>query len=205
MKTLIIEPHYLPNIRYFELIKRHQVLILDDTSLFQKQSYRNRACILSANGVQPLIIPLCQGKTRLPFRDVRIDNKHNWQRIHRQAIRSAYNKSSFFLYYQDQLEPIFQKNYTFLVDVNLELIQLLAGILEIDLKYHLYDGMQETAGLSDYRNQLHPKEKFNKGISTDKPKPYYQVFSDRFGFVQDLSVIDLLFNTGPEATSYLGY
>jgi len=202
---MIIEPQYLPNILYISTLISSKQIFFNDTGIFKKQTYRNRTYIMAANKVLPLIIPLKSGKTKIPYKDVRIDHQTNWTKIHWQSIISAYNKSPYFFYYRDYFEKYFIEKYSFLVDINLELLDKVFQILQLELKFsslssHNQADTEEQINLTD---KIHPKKNDSVLASAYKEIPYNQVFNDRFGFVPGISIIDLLFNTGPEAIQIL--
>ena len=204
MQGLIIEPHYIPNLRYFSRFLISKSIILDDKSLFRKQSYRNRSYILSANGILPLIVPVCKGRSTTIFKDIRIDNTLLWQKNHWKSIVSAYNKSSYFEFYQHLFEIFYTKHYDFLLDLDLEIINTVSTILfpgfEITL---LSDYHEKIENLTDFRDCIDPKPRFNKADDIFITNNYTQVFSDRFDFVPDLGIIDLIFNHGPDSRNVL--
>jgi hypothetical protein len=195
---LIIEPHYIPNIQYFLYVSSYSHIIFDDTHIFEKQSYRNRASILTANKVLNLIVPVKKGKSTLPFRKVAVDNKSHWQKNHWTSIQSAYNKSPYFVYYKDQLWPFFQRNYFSLLSLNMDIFLLLLDMLSWKKKVYLLSEMSRVPDRClDARNSIHPKKEY------DPLPPYTQVFDDRFPFKDNLSIIDLIFNEGPYSGDYL--
>lgn len=135
--------------------------------------------------------------------DIQIDNSKNWQLMHWRSIITAYNKSPYFLFYRDLLEPLFLKKYEFLVDLNSELLNILTKALNINIleipyttEYH------NNSDFHDLRNSIHPKINSKQGISCNFPR-YMQTFEENQGFIPDLSIIDLIFNLGPDALSYL--
>jgi len=204
MKGLIIEPHYIPNLRYFSRFLISSSIILDDISLFRKQSFRNRSYILSANGILPLIVPVCKERSKTSFKDIRIDNTRLWQKNHRNSIVSAYNKSSYFEFYRHHFDLIFTTHFDYLIDLDLEIIKTITEILSLPAEIILlseYHGKIET--LTDHRNCIDPKPRFNKADDSFTSINYTQVFSDRFDFVSDLGMIDLIFNHGPYAGEIL--
>jgi hypothetical protein len=204
MLGLIIEPHYIPNLRYFSRFLISKSIIIDDISLFRKQSYRNRSYILSANGNLPLIVPVCKGRSKTIFRDIRIDNNVLWQKNHWKSIVSAYNKSSYFEFYKHLFEIFYTKQYDFLLDLDLEIINTIAAIISPIVNIILLSEFQgKTEELIDQRDCIDPKVRFNKHDEICKTLKYTQVFSDRFDFVSDLSMVDLIFNHGPEARTIL--
>lgn len=199
MEKIVLSTAYLPTIEYFAFIAKSEVFFLEGCETFQKQSYRNRAYILTAGGVQSLILPTHHDTQRCCIRDVRIDYKDKWQLKHWRAIETAYSGTPYFLYYKDFLYPFFEKKYDFLFDFNTELTLALLKLLKIKkvpAMTETYINMYEDA--LDLRSELHPKRK-----SLIECLPYPQIFSDRQPFTARLSVIDLLFNLGPEALQHL--
>ena len=198
---ILIEPHYLPNILYLSRFLIYRDIIINDENIFIKQTFRNRTYILTTNGILPLIIPLKKGKTRLSFKDVAIDHKINWGRIHWQSILSAYNKSPYFFHYRDHFEKHFKAKTKFLLDFNILLISEIIRILELDNVISLLSRHDKNeVNLADnLTGKIDAGESAVPGFINYKYTRYMQVFSDRFDFVPGLSVIDLIFNTGPEA------
>ena len=138
MQGLIIEPHYIPNLRYFSKFLISNCIIIDDLSLFRKQSFRNRANILSVNGILPLIVPVCKGRSKIIFKDIRIDNTLLWQKTHWNSIVSAYNKSAYFQFYKHLFAGYYEKRYGFLLDLNLDIIRTIATILSLPSEIRFY-------------------------------------------------------------------
>lgn len=199
MEKIVLSTAYLPTIEYFAFIAKSEVFFLEGCETFQKQSYRNRAYILTAGGVQSLILPTRHDTQRCCIRDVRIDYKDKWQLKHWRAIETAYSGTPYFLYYKDFLYPFFEKKYDFLFDYNTELTLTLLKLLKIKKVPAItetYINMYEDA--LDLRSELHPKRE-----NLIESRPYPQIFSDRQPFADRLSVIDLLFNLGPEALQHL--
>ena len=131
MEKIVLSTAYLPTIEYFAFIAKSEVFFLEGCETFQKQSYRNRAYILTAGGVQSLILPTRHDTQRCCIRDVRIDYKDKWQLKHWRAIETAYSGTPYFLYYKDFLYPFFEKKYDFLFDYNTELTLTLLKLLKI--------------------------------------------------------------------------
>jgi hypothetical protein len=195
---ILIEPHYLPSVNFFSLLCREKGVMIDDISLFKKQSFRNRASIITANGKTDLIVPVKKGKTHTPFSGVQIDYSTKWQRNHLEAIKSAYGKSPFFIYFFDEIAACISRKQELLINLNLGLLEVLSKQAGIDLKYFLLSAINEDKACIDLRDCLHPKEKYRKDMDLIRHVSYMQTFSDRFDFVPGLSIIDLLFNEGPE-------
>lgn len=205
MKALL-STAYLPPIEYFLLIEKSDGCFVEYFEHYSKQSYRNRTCILTGNGKQALSIPVEQTHQKILTKDVKIDYATRWQTNHWRAITAAYNSSPYFLYYQDYLKPFYEKKYTFLIDYNTGLLNLLLKFLKLDRHIDpttdyittAYDGY-------DARTLIHPKKCDMDSYPLQLTQPYRQVFEDRFGFTRNLSIIDLLFNEGNESTSYLNH
>ncbi len=170
---------------------------------YQKGGFRNRCQIAGPNGVQLLSVPLEKGKnSKMPIKEVKIYQTENWQKIHWDSIQTAYGKSPFFEYYEAEIQAIFFKKWTFLFDLNLELTQLFIELMQISTKLKFTDSYAKTPPASsfDYRNKLRPNQIAQNTMQT---KPYGQVFEAKNGFLANLSILDLLFCTGPEALFYL--
>lgn len=202
-KSFIIEPHFLPVSAIFAIAAKAETIILDDTSIFQKQSFRNRAIISGPNKCLALIVPVKKGKTKLSFRDVIIDDSFNWQKLHWESIISSYNNSPFFEFYADSLYPLFQTKYHFLLDLNVFSIEILLKLFQIKVKLQILSEHKNNHQDVDLRNYFHPKTRYSKKIEFYNEVPYNQVFKERFGFIKDLSAIDLLFNAGNQSKYYL--
>lgn len=196
----IVIPAYSGNVQYYSILSHFSEVYLEQYSHYIKQTYRNRCQILTANGVMNLTIPVdkISGEKMLD-KDVRISNT-DWQRVHWGAIESAYNNSPFFLYYSDDIRPMYEKRYEFLLDFNLELQEVLLSLLGLDVQLKLTEHYIESSDI-DFREKLSPKYKGE--TSNFNPKPYYQVFKEKFGFVENLSIYDLLFNMGNESVLVL--
>ena len=204
MSELILSSAYLPPVEYFGLILNFENVIIEDSESYQKQSFRNRTQILSANGLLPLSIPICQHKSDILIKDIRIDYKTSWQRNHWRSIQSAYNNSPYFLYYQDFLIPFFQKKSTFLFDFNFEITLLFMNLLKIDKQIRFTGNFIASYGDAfDCRNTIHPKKSSLPDYRFKLKQPYYQVFETKLDFIPNLSILDLLFNEGANACSIL--
>lgn len=194
LKEIVLSTAYLPTIEYFAFIAKSEVFFMEDAENYQKQSYRSRARIMTAGGVQTLILPTRHETQRGCIRDVRIDYKCPWQMKHWRAIESAYSGTPYFLYFRDFLYPFFEKKYEFLFDYNMELTTVLLQLFKIK-KAPVFTGTYEKEYHErfDLRDLIHPKKD-----PVLQGAPYHQIFDDRFPFSGNLSVIDLLFNAGPD-------
>ena len=199
IKPLVIPP-YAGNIQYYSLLAHYKDVMVEQYSHYIKQTYRNRCQILTANGVMNLTIPVdkVSGEKMLD-KDVRISNT-DWQRVHWGAIESAYNNSPFFLYYSDDIRPMYEKKFDFLLDFNLQLQDIILPLIGLDSNLTLTESYAETNEL-DFREKLSPKYKGE--LPNFISKPYYQVFKEKYGFVENLSIFDLLFNMGNESVLIL--
>lgn len=199
---LLLPACYLPPISYFHTIQEHNLpLIIEKCEHFQKQSYRTRARIASANGVQDLIVPIQHGnKERVPMKDIRISYEFDWQRLHWLSIQTAYRSSAYFEYYEDDFIRFYEEKFAYLVDFNVAQLELILKSIKLKRTVGFTEEyVAEPSEMIDFRNLIHPK----KESILSHPKEYYQVFSDKNGFYPDLSIIDLLFNQGPQSKSYL--
>jgi len=193
---------YLPPVEYFiELNKYKNDILLEREEHFPKQTYRNRANICSPDGVLALVVPVVKGsKNHTKIKDVRISYDFTWQRLQWMSLQACYRRSAYFEYYEDDFAPFYEKSKeTFLFDYNEQLLHLLLKLLKINTTIN-YTPTYEAVhpGLTDLRSALSPKieSRFNQ-------KPYFQVFEEKNGFLKNLSVVDLLFNQGPQALNYL--
>ncbi len=197
---IILSSSYFPNIQYLSKFFLNDELIIEAHENFQKQSFRNRCEILSANGKMSLFVPVIKGKDQKTIiKDVKIDYFTDWQKQHLKSIESAYSSSPFYEYIIDDFMFVFKKKESFLFDLNLKIIELVKKYLDIDRPTILSEGYTtQTIGL-DYRNSIHPKAKMQKKDASFLPIKYYQTFNDKFDFVANLSILDLLFNEGPRS------
>lgn len=197
---MILSTAYLPPIQYVALLHKHGSAHIEKWEHYIKQSYRNRATILSANGPLDLIMPLEKDAgSKTLIKDVRIAYHDRWNAEHWNAINSAYNSSPFFEYYKEDLERFFTQQFKFLIDYNLELLQCILQLLHIQCDCSFTeDFVKPDTQTDDYRYSISPKRQaiFNN-------PPYTQVFEDKFAFVPNLSILDLLCNVGPESKQYL--
>jgi hypothetical protein len=189
---------YLAPVDYYTVLANTEGVLLEQHEFYEKQSYRNRCVIATANGLMDLIIPVEKTDSRkLPVRDVRISYHINWQMQHWRSIASAYNSTPFFEYYADDLIGFYEKKWTFLWDFNIEIQQKMFELMDIQPTIRLTDLYSKDLpdGITDFRSAIHPK----KDPLLSQNKRYYQVFAQKFGFQPNLSVLDLLLNMGNEA------
>ena len=215
---LLLETAFMPPVSYFAAIAEDFTLSygrvvslvparlrLEACENYQKQSYRNRCRIYAAGGVESLTLPVVHegGTSSLPIREIRVDWSRDWLPRMERAIVSAYESSPYFEYYRDSLFDILESRPEKLFDLNISLIHYFLGKIGIsaDIDFSTeYERPGETApGIRDLRGIIHPK----RPSILQTEKPYWQVFAAKYGFKSDLSVMDLLFNEGPDSISYL--
>lgn len=195
---------YLPPVPYIATCIRSEEIVIELHEHYIKQTYRNRALIYGANGILPLIIPI-QHKDLfdIPVEEVKISYDVDWQKIHWRSIVSAYRNSAFFEYFEDDFDVFYQRKFQTLCEFDLELLKLVFRILQSEVVVSFTSGYhQEVPGKHDLREafNMHDEDQPNQ-----KPPEmrYRQVFSSKHGFLPNLSIIDLLFNEGPESRNYL--
>lgn len=195
---LLLSTAYFGSVHYYARYYHHREVYLEQFEHFNKQTYRNRCLILAGNGPMPLVIPVVKGRgPKIAIKDLRISYDTEWQRTHWQSIVSAYNSSPYFEYYQDELSPFFQKKTSFLLDFNLQIHETICYFLELENKFRLTKDFEKIpVGTLNLRDTISPKAKQNPDPQF-QPVEYTQVFSERHGFVANLSILDLLFNEGP--------
>jgi hypothetical protein len=196
---ILVSTAYLPPVEYLAMISQAEETFIEREENYLKQTYRNRCYILSAHGPQLLTVPVYLGSQhKKPIKDIRIDYSKRWQQVHLGAIIASYGSSPYFQYYFENIEKIISRKTDFLFDLNMELTESVLKMLRLDSKISCTSEF-EPAGKSenDFRYKISPKKE-----SHYHAKEYMHVFdSDRF--IHRLSIIDLIFNTGPEAIDYL--
>jgi len=193
----MVPPYFGPISCWKQIINSN--ILWDVHQNYIKQTFRNRTFIHSANGLQILTIPVKHSKIKFSMLDAKIDNSIAWQKNHWRSIQSAYSSSPFFEFYRDSLEGIYIKEYTYLTKFNFDLINLILEWTDIEMKSELSKSYK-----IQYKNGLDLRENIeNKKYSSSENIIYKQVFSDKNGFLNDLSIIDLIFNEGPNSISYL--
>ena len=192
---------YLPPVEYFvELNKYKPNILIEREEHFPKQTYRNRTNIYSPDGVLALTVPVMKGsKNHTKIKDVKISYDFKWQRLHWMGLQACYRRSAYFEYYEDDLAPFYEDKHEFLFDYNEQYLQLLLKLLKIKAAI-TYTETYEAAypALIDLREVISPKRE-----PVFVQKPYFQVFEENHGFIKNLSIVDLLFNQGPQALNYL--
>ena len=197
--TVYLSSAYLAPVEYYTKLLAYDRVCIEQHDHYIKQTYRNRCTIAAPDGELALSIPTVKpASLKCP---IRISDHGNWRHLHWNAIESAYNHTPFFEYYKDDFRPFYEKKYEFLADFNEELCHLVCSLIDIQ------PVMERTSeyktgfapGEADFRERIHPKKDFSLEDPDFSPQPYYQVFQERLGFLPNLSIIDLLFNMGPES------
>lgn len=198
MKNLLIYPTYFPSISHYIALVQAEEITFETEDTYQKQTNRNRMHIYSPNGLQMLNIPLKHSENRQKFKDVKIEYAFDWQKIHFKSLEAAYRTSPFFEYFEDDFRPIFEKKTTFILDLNFEIFEIVNQALGITLPYKkTTEYFHDAPDYNDFRSLVNGKK------DTTQVEPYTQVFNDKHGFINNLSILDLLFNEGRYALDYL--
>ena len=195
---ILLPLFYLPPISWFSVFLRENAeIVFEQFESFPKQTYRNRTAVYGANGRLLLIIPVKHNGTRT-INEIEVSHRDSWEKIHWKSIKTAYQRSPYFEYYEDQLEQIFTFKSPYLIDFNLNALKIIQKLLKTEKAYSLNNEFLKEPEYLSYRDQLSAKTETNFQM-----EEYYQSFSDKYGYLKDLSIIDLLCNKGPEALTYI--
>lgn len=198
MKKVLLPAFYLPPITWFsDFLDSDHEIILEQFENFPKQTYRNRANIYGANGKLSLIIPIHHNGKRA-MKDIEVSYAEDWQKLHWKSIKTAYQSSPYFEYYESKLAQIFLYQSQSLLDFNLNSLKIILNILKEEKVFSFTDEYIKIPEVIDNRDKYSAKEKSDFIL-----EDYYQTFSDKQGFIEDLSILDLLCNLGPEAKTYI--
>jgi WbqC-like protein len=197
---ILIHPTYFPNLSHFSSIVNAEHVLFEIEDNYQKQTYRNRTTIYAANGALILSIPVVfSQKNRQKFRDVKIANETHWQTQHWKSLQSAYRTSPFFEFYEDELQPLFTKKETSLLDFNFKCLEVIFDCLQLDSTFTKTESYQKIIeDKTDLRHLVNTKKEQVQQFNN-----YTQVFNNKHGFINNLSILDLLFNEGTNTLSYL--
>jgi hypothetical protein len=198
--NILLSTAYLPPAEYFARIANAGKVLIEKEENYIKQTYRNRCYILSASGPQALTVPVYKGSPhKTPVKDIRIDYSKRWQQVHLGALAAAYGSSPFFLYYYESIEKIILHNHEFLLDLNMDLLRAILKMIKLEagISYTESFSPAEKAE-NDFRYSISPKNNTNY-----RSKQYTSVFITDEDFSWRLSIVDLLFNTGPDADKFL--
>ena len=199
MKPILIHPSYFPSISHYVAIANADKVTLEMEDNFQKQTNRNRIYIYSPNGIQLLNIPIKHSKdAHQKIKDVKLETAFDWQKQHFKSLEAAYRTSPFFEYFEDDLMPIFTKKHTFLMDLNIQTMELVSKCLGMEFNPEkTTEYFHEVPDFEDLRYLINGKK------DTTQLESYTQVFEEKHGFLNNLSILDLLFNEGRYAKDYL--
>ena len=197
---ILIHPNYFPNIHQFTKIIKADNILFEVSDNYQKQTFRNRTYIYGANGKLGLFIPVIHThKYRELFKDVKISYDSNWMDLHLKSLQSAYRSSPYFEYFEDDFIKLYSEKEKFLADFNIKCIRLISNLLDLDLDYKISNEyVEKTNDIIDLRDLSNARKE--KKIDTPK---YIQVFESKHGYINNLSIIDLIFSEGPNSVSLI--
>lgn len=195
---ILLPIFYLPPVSWFSvLLHQNSEVVFEQYENFPKQTYRNRANIYGANGKLSLIIPIHHNGKRA-MKDIEISYSENWQHLHWKSIKNAYQSSPYFEFYEDHLKQIFDSEEKSLIKFNLRALEIMLKLLKTEKAYSLNDEYARNPAEINYREKFSAKQP-----SEFEMEEYYQTFSDKLGFLADLSILDLICNKGPESLTYI--
>ncbi|HIR34448.1 MAG TPA: WbqC family protein [Candidatus Coprenecus merdigallinarum] len=203
-RTAVLSAAYFPPVEYFMAAAATGRILIETQDSYVKQTYRNRCRIYACDGILSLTVPVSLPAGAKALSGAAVDYSKPWLQQHERALISAYRTSAFFEYYQDDIFPLLEARPARLLDLDisltLRLMELLGVRCEVSLTAEYIPSY--GSGYLDLRDAFHPKKAVPE-VFRDRCRPYYQVFSEKFGFISGLSALDLLFNEGPDAVSYL--
>ena len=195
---ILLPIFYLPPISWFAVfLKEENEIVLEQYENFPKQTYRNRTNIYGANGRLSLIIPINHSGERV-MKEIKVSHRENWQKLHWKSIKTAYQSSPYFEFYEDRLQKIFEFESDSLIQFNLNALKIVLDILKTEKAYSLNIEYVKIPLEENYREKFSAKKE-----SEIEMEEYYQTFTDKMGFMKDLSILDLICNKGPETLTYL--
>ncbi|EDP70280.1 hypothetical protein FBALC1_05973 [Flavobacteriales bacterium ALC-1] len=199
MQSLLVHPTYFPNVAHFVAMVKSDTVSFEVCDNYQKQTLRNRTEIYGANGKLALTVPVSYTqRNRQLYKDVKIANEDLWQLQHLKSLQSAYSMSPFFEFYIDDLMPLFEKQFDYILDFNLKCFDILINTLQLNIITNYTSIFEkEVVDKIDLRHLV------KRNFEVDYLQPYTQVFSEKHGFISNLSILDVLFNEGPNTEFYL--
>jgi hypothetical protein len=197
---ILIHPNYFPNIHQFTQIIKADNILFEVSDNYQKQTFRNRTYIYGANGKLGLFVPVIHThNNRELFKDVKISYDSNWMDLHLKSLQSAYRSSPYFEYFEDNFVKLYSEKEKFLVDFNIKCIKLISNLLDLNLNYKISNEyIEKTNDIIDLRGLSNARKE--KKIDTPK---YIQVFETKHGYLNNLSIVDLVFSEGPNSVSLI--
>lgn len=196
----VLHPAYFPNVAFFSVFEKADKVVWEYEDNYQKQTFRNRTHICTDRGKHMLSIPIVHTKGehgRQAYKEVKIDNSNPWQRQHWRTLETAYRTSPYFEFYEDDLKPLFERTHELLIHLNLDTINTLCDILQLEMPKQRTE-KYSAVHTNDYRFLVNAKKDLEQNFS-----PYVQVFGERHGFLPNLSLLDVLFNLGPNSLTYV--
>ena len=226
MQTALLSTTYFGPIQWYQKLYRYDQVLIEQHESFPKQTYRNRCLIATTQGVQALTVPVehrsmdngqwTMDDGQYTIKNIRLSDHGNWRHLHWQALQSAYGDSPFFEYYADDLRPFFEPQWEYLLDFNEAIRAKMCELIDIqphvaytteyqpetsNFKLQTSNFKLQTSNSKDFRTAINPK---HPAEDPDfQPRRYYQVYEQKHGFLPNLSILDLLFNMGPESIFYL--
>ena len=199
MHNILIHPSYFPSISHFVAMAQCDLVTFEMDDNFQKQTNRNRMYIYSPNGIQLLNIPIKHSKeAHQKTKDIKLETAFDWQKQHFKSLDAAYRSSPFFEYFEDDIRPIFEKKHEFLMDLNFETMSIVSKCLGLEFDYNeTTEYFHEVTDKVDLRHLVNGKK------DNSQFEPFTQVFGEKHGYLNNLSILDLLFNEGRYALDYL--
>jgi hypothetical protein len=202
MQDVLLSTTYFGPVQWYQKLYRAEYVWIEQWESFQKQTYRNRCLIATTQGIQALTVPIERQSPVNYIKDIRISDHGNWRHLHWNALQSAYGESPFFDYYQDDIRLFFEQRWDYLFDFNEAIRAKMCELIDIQPKVSFTEEFVATVNnIKDYRSTINPKHP--EADPDFDPKPYYQVYQQKHGFLSNLSILDLLFNMGPEGIFYL--
>ena len=202
MKSAWLTTAYLAPIEYYSKLLNYDRVFIEQHDHYMKETYRNRCRICGPDGVITLTVPVVKPDTLKPeMKDIRISDHGNWRHLHWNAIESAYNTTPYFEFYRDYFQPFYEKEYTYLIDFNDELCHTVCDLIDMQPVIARTDEYLKSfaEGEYDFRDIIHPKKDYRVADTEFVSRNYYQVFHEKLGFIPNLSIVDMLFNCGPES------
>lgn len=198
MKNVLLPVFYLPPVSWFSVfLDAENEIVFEQFENFPKQTYRNRANIYGANGKLSLIIPINHNGKR-ELKDIEISYREDWRNLHWKSIKTAYQSSPYFEFYEDKFRKIFDLKEKYLLDFNIKGLEILQQILKTEKAHSLNEEYIKNP------EEINFREKFSAKLPSEfDMEEYYQTFTDKLGFLKDLSILDLICNKGPESLTYI--
>ena len=202
MEEILLHLPYFGPVSHFREVVKPAIILFENEDNYQKQTYRNRTYIYGANGKLILNIPIKHlnspgVKKHQKYKDVRIENDFKWQKQHWKSLKSAYQTSPFFEYYEDDIAPLFHNEENFLMEFNYKCFNLVCECLQLEIDFKKTEEfLKQPEGVKDLRGLINAKKDVEIPV-------YNQVFQEKEGFIPDLSILDLMFNEGPNTINYL--